>query len=116
MPSRPDRRSGIMRAEWLIQPCAGPPVMWRSIYLAAIAYGCGAPGWDGYRPATLDSPLQAFYRQVNVAADQGRAVLVAASAARSTYVNAYVARVKKQLRILPDEALTPVVAREDAEH
>jgi hypothetical protein len=80
--------------------------MWRSIYIAAIAYGCGAPGWDGYRPVTLDRPLQAFYRQVNAAADQGRSLLVAANAARSAYVRAYVARVEKQFHVSKEATLT----------
>jgi hypothetical protein len=88
--------------------------MWRSIYMAAIAYACGAPGWDGYRPTTLDRPLQAFYRQVNVAAEQGRAVLMAANAARSAYINAYLARAEKQLHV-SKEALTAAGVEQGAD-
>jgi hypothetical protein len=88
--------------------------MWRSLYMAALAYACGAPGWDGYRPAAVDRPLQIFYQQINVAATQGRTLLVAANAARSTYVKAYLARAEKQLHV-SKEALTPIGAG-DSEH
>jgi hypothetical protein len=86
--------------------------MWRSVYMAAIVYACGAPGWDGYRPATLDRPLQAFYRQVNTAAEQGRTLFGAANAARGAYVKAYLTRAEKQLHV-PNEALA-VVGTEQA--
>jgi hypothetical protein len=79
--------------------------MWRSMFMAAIVYGSGGPGWDGYRPAALDRPLQAFYRQVNVAAEQGRTLFVAANAARGAYVKAYLTRAERQLRI-PKEGLS----------
>jgi len=89
--------------------------MWRSVYMAAIAYACGAPGWDGYRPAALDRPLQAFYQQVNRAAGQGHALLVAANAARSAYVKAYLARAEKQLHV-PKEEPAAVAAGDGSEH
>jgi hypothetical protein len=72
--------------------------MWRSIYLAAIVYGCGHPVLDGYRPAVLDAPLQAFYQQVNRAAQEGQKVLASANDARAGYVRAYMATAEKQLR------------------
>ena len=72
--------------------------MWRSMYLAAIVYGCGHPVLDGYRPAALDVPLQAFYQQVNRAALEGQKVLASANDARASYVKAYMATAEKQLR------------------
>ena len=72
--------------------------MWRSLCVAAIAYGCGHPGLDGYRPAALDRPLQALYQQVNKAAQEGQRVLASANDARAGYFKAYVGRAEKQLR------------------
>jgi hypothetical protein len=77
--------------------------MWRSLYIAAVAYACGAPGWDGYRPAALDHALQAFYQQVNVAAQEGERMLAAANAARKAYFKTYIARAEKQLHLSQDE-------------
>jgi hypothetical protein len=74
--------------------------MWRSLGLAAIAYGCGHPGLDGYRPAMLDAPLQAFYQQVNKAAQEGQKVLASANDARASYFKAYVTSAEKQLRVV----------------
>jgi hypothetical protein len=72
--------------------------MWRSLCMAAIAYGCGHPGLDGYRPTALDAPLQAFYRQVNVAAQEGQKMLASVNDARSRYFKAYMVSAEKQLR------------------
>jgi hypothetical protein len=66
--------------------------------MAAIAYGCGHPGLDGYRPAVLDAPLQAFYQQVNKAAQEGQRVLASANDARASYFKAYVTSAERQLR------------------
>jgi hypothetical protein len=74
--------------------------------MAAIAYAWGAAGWDGYRPAVLDRPLQAFHRQVNLAGEQGRSLLVAANSLRSSYVNAILAQAKKQLHIPKESTMT----------
>jgi hypothetical protein len=65
--------------------------------VVAIAYACGHPGLDGYRPAVLDAPLQAFYQQVNKAALDGQRLLVSVDESRATYFKAYVGRAKKQL-------------------
>ena len=65
--------------------------------MVAIAYACGHPGLDGYRPAVLDAPLQAFYQQVNKAAVDGQRLLVSANESRATYFKAYVGSAKKQL-------------------
>jgi hypothetical protein len=72
--------------------------MWRGLCTAAIIYGCGHPGLDGYRPAALDAPLHAFYQQVNQAGAEGQKVLASANSARVEYINSYVRRAEKQLR------------------
>jgi hypothetical protein len=65
--------------------------------VVAIAYGCGHPGLDGFRPVALDAPLQAFYQQVNKAALDGQRLLVSANESRASYFKAYVGSAKKQL-------------------
>jgi hypothetical protein len=75
------------------------PGMWRISLVVAIAYGCGYPGLDGYRPAALDAPLQAFYQQVNKAALEGGKVLESANGARASYFKAYMGRAEKQLHV-----------------
>jgi hypothetical protein len=72
--------------------------MWRSVCLAAIVYGCGHPGLDGYRPAPLDVPLQAFHQQVNKAGQEGLRALESVNEARASYFKAYMASAEKQLR------------------
>jgi hypothetical protein len=79
--------------------------MWRGLCTAAIAYACGHPSLDGFRPTVLDVPLQAFYRQVNTAAEQGYRALASSNQARAVYFKAYLARAEKQLR--PGLTLTP---------
>jgi hypothetical protein len=74
------------------------PGMWRSLIVAAIAYGCGHPALDGYRPAALDAPLQAFYQQVNKAGQEGQKVLASANDARASFLKAYMGRAERQLR------------------
>ena len=72
--------------------------MWRGILAAVIAYACGHPKLDGYRPAALNMPLQAFYQQINLAARTGQMALTSLSREHSRYVNAYMARAERQLR------------------
>ena len=72
--------------------------MWRALCAAAIIYGCGYPGLDGYRPAALDAPLHAFYQQVNKAGVEGQKVLASANSARAGYIKSYLGRAEKQLR------------------
>jgi hypothetical protein len=73
--------------------------MWRSIVMAALVYAYGHPKFDGYRPAGLDRPLQAFYVEVNKAAAIGRQTLARfddESAVR--YVKNYVDNVEAELK------------------
>jgi hypothetical protein len=73
--------------------------MWRSLMTAAVVYGYGHPGFDGYRPAGLDRPLQAFYREVNEAAREGQRALAVLDGARSMkYMSGYTARMDERLR------------------
>jgi len=72
--------------------------MWRSLIVVAIAYGCGHPGLDGYRPAALDAPLQVFYQQVNKVGLEGQKLLASANDARASYIKSYVTSAEKQLR------------------
>lgn len=72
--------------------------MWRTLIVAAVIYGFGYPGLDGYRPAALDAPLQAFYQQVNKAGQEGEKVLASVNSARAGYFKAYMGRAEKQLR------------------
>jgi hypothetical protein len=72
--------------------------MWRILCVAAIAYGCGHPVLDGYRPAALDAALQAFYQQVNKAAQDGQRMLLSANESRAGYFKAYMGRARAQLR------------------
>jgi hypothetical protein len=46
--------------------------MWRMFVTTCIAYGCGHPVHDAYRPAVFDRPLQAFHATVNIAALEGK--------------------------------------------
>jgi hypothetical protein len=72
--------------------------MWRALLAAAIAYACGHPKLDGYRPAALNLPLQAFYQQVNLAAHVGQQALLSIGRQHSHYINDYVTRAERQLR------------------
>jgi hypothetical protein len=45
--------------------------------LAALLYGYGHPGFDGYRPAALDRPLRNFHHAVDTTAIDTRRALVA---------------------------------------
>ncbi len=65
--------------------------MWRSVLAAAIVYGYGHPGFDGYRPAPLDRPFQGFYQEGNTVAKDGKRVLGTLDDARSMrYLNTYI--------------------------
>ena len=45
--------------------------MWRTVLTAVIAYGYGAPQFDGSRPASFDRPLQTFHVEIDHAARVG---------------------------------------------
>jgi hypothetical protein len=72
--------------------------MWRALLAAALAYACGHPKLEGYRPALLNAPLQAFYQQVNLAAHAGQVALTSIGRGQSRYVNEYMTRAERQLR------------------
>jgi hypothetical protein len=75
--------------------------MFRSIVIAAVVYGYGHPGFDGYRPGALDRPLQSFYQEVNLVAKDGKRVLTTLDDARSMrYLKGYVDRMDTQMREL----------------
>jgi hypothetical protein len=73
--------------------------MWRSIAMAALVYAYGHPKFDGYRPAGLDRPLQAFYAEVNKAALTGRQALARVDGDRAVdYLKTYVDKVEAELK------------------
>jgi hypothetical protein len=49
--------------------------MWRGALAAIVVYLYGHPIFDGYRPASLDQPLQGFYADVNLVARMGKQTL-----------------------------------------
>ena len=73
--------------------------MWRSIIIAAVVYGAGHPGLDGWRPGALDRPLQSFYQEVNHVAKDGKRVLTTLDDARSMrYLKGYIDHMETTLR------------------
>lgn len=73
--------------------------MWRSFAAAALVYGIGHPGLDGYRPAMFDRPLQAFHQEVNVVARDGKRALTTLDDARSMrYLSGYMEFLQSKLR------------------
>ena len=71
--------------------------MWRILPVAVIVYGCGHPSLDGYRPAAVDKPLQAFHQQVNKAALEGGKLLASLNVARASYIKTYLGQAERQL-------------------
>lgn len=73
--------------------------MWRTIAAAAIVYGYGHPVFDGFRPAMLDRPLQAFYSAANETARDGHRVLTNFESSRAKqHLKVYVDRIEAELR------------------
>jgi hypothetical protein len=73
--------------------------MWKAVLTATIVYAYGHPHFDGYRPAALDRPLQAFYVEVNQSAHDGRRVLATLDDARAMrYLKGYIERMEEQLQ------------------
>ncbi|MBM3530065.1 MAG: hypothetical protein FJX62_18440 [Alphaproteobacteria bacterium] len=61
--------------------------MGRTIALLVLAYGCGHPAAEAYRPAAADRPLRDFHRAVDTAiADSRRALAVLDDARRMRYL------------------------------
>jgi hypothetical protein len=73
--------------------------MWRTLIAATLVYGCGHPGLEDYRPAMLDTTLQAFHQNVNAAARDGQKALATLDDARCMrYLKGYIASMDAQLR------------------
>jgi hypothetical protein len=73
--------------------------MWRSLLAATAIYGFGHPSLDGYRPAAIDRPLQAFHQEINQVARDGQRALATLDDARTMrYLQAYIVRMDAQLR------------------
>ena len=73
--------------------------MWRSVLAAAAVYAYGHPDFDGYRPTALDRPLQAFHRDVNLVARDGKRALTTLDDARSMrYLKGYMEFMETKLR------------------
>jgi hypothetical protein len=73
--------------------------MWRSVLAAIAVYAYGHPGFDGYRPAALDRPLQAFHQEINHVARDGQRALSTLDDARSMrYLKGYIVQMEAQLR------------------
>ena len=73
--------------------------MWRTALMAALVYGYGHPGLEGYRPATLDRPLQAFHAEINQIARDGQRVVAHLDNTRTARVlRSYIERADTQLR------------------
>ncbi len=71
--------------------------MLRTLIAAVTVYGYAQPGFDGYRPAFLDKPLQAFSVQINNGAQQGQRVLTIFNKARLWhYADSVIARVRAE--------------------
>lgn len=56
--------------------------MGRMIALLALAYGCGHPAAEAYRPVAADRPLRNFHRAVDTTIADGRRALAALDDAR----------------------------------
>jgi Protein of unknown function (DUF962) len=72
--------------------------MWRVLVTTWIAYGCGHPVLEGYRPAIFDRPLQSFHENVNAAAQEGKKGLASLSEGPIRFLKGYITRVDAQLR------------------
>jgi hypothetical protein len=72
--------------------------MLRTLFAAAAVYICGIPALDQVRPTFLDKPIEAFYVEVNRAAQDGRHALAPLADGRAMhYLKAYIANVKAHL-------------------
>jgi hypothetical protein len=72
--------------------------MLRTLIAAVTVYGYAQPGFDGYRPAFLDKPLQAFSVEINSGAQDGRRALTFIDKTHLWhYADAVVARVRTEM-------------------
>jgi hypothetical protein len=73
--------------------------MFRVLIAATAVYAVGYPGFDGYRPAALDKPLQRFHTEVDLAARDGRRAIATLDDARAMrYLKRYIDTMDAQLR------------------
>jgi hypothetical protein len=76
--------------------------MWRTALAAALVssvYGYGHPGFEGYRPAVLDRPLQAFHTEINQIARDGHRIISNLDNTRAAHaLRTYVEQADSQLR------------------
>jgi hypothetical protein len=73
--------------------------MWRTALAAAIVYGLGHPTLEGFRPAVLDRPLQAFHTAANEVARDGHRILTNFDGSRAGhYLKGYVERIEAELK------------------
>ena len=78
--------------------------MWRTLIAASLAYGCGHPRLDGYRPPILDRPLQSFHQDLNSIGREGRKTLASFDGTRYlSYLEGYVTRIDALLRGRPTQ-------------
>ena len=78
--------------------------MWRTAFLAALAYGYGHPVLEHYRPAVLDRPMQAFHAEVNNVAREGyRAVSTLDNTRVGRLLRSYIVSVDQKLRPKDDD-------------
>jgi hypothetical protein len=76
--------------------------MWRTALAAALVssvYGYGHPGFEGYRPAMLDRPLQAFHTEINQIARDGQRVIASLDNTRAALaLRSYIQQADTRLR------------------
>jgi hypothetical protein len=72
--------------------------MWWGLFAATLCYFYGHPSLDGWRPSTLDRPLQEFHRELNAFAIDGKRALETLDDARSMrYLKDYVTHMNESL-------------------
>jgi hypothetical protein len=71
--------------------------MLRTLIAAVTIYGYAQPGFDGYRPAFLEKPLQAFSGEINSGAQTGRRAIAVFEKARLWhYADTFIERVRAE--------------------
>lgn len=71
--------------------------MLRTLIAAVTVYGYAQPGFDGYRPAFLDKPLQAFSVTIDSGAQQSQRALAVFNKARLWhYADVFIERVRAE--------------------